>query len=217
MNVKERLTPFFSNPWIVNLPGQTLLAGILASIIHPALQAAGFDAAAAAPALGQIGFSIAKELLPSLIEAARQGSKALGDWLVKKMQEEPEVNQAAAQTMVKQASPVAETLQETRPEDKSETADKVGQGLESYGGATAEIADDYADALKDPSGLSQQVEFMQAKIDLWASQSVVARRGSLIQGVVQDMEGGGKQEVIAEDHSTIKNVRQTLKKKGLNE
>lgn len=217
MNIKEQLKSFFQNPWALNIPAQPFAAGILASVIYPALEATGFEASTAASALGQIGFSIAKELLPSLTEAAKRGVKSLGDWLVKKLQEDPEVNQAAAETMVKQAEPVAETLHETRPEDRSDVADKVGQGLESYGGATAMIADDYADAMKDPAGLRQQMEIMQAKIEVWASQSVVARRGSLIQDVVQDIEGGGKQEVLGEDQSTIKGVRQSIRNKGENQ
>jgi hypothetical protein len=58
---------------------------------------------------------------------------------------------------------------------------------------------------------------MQAKIEVWASQSVVAKRGSLIQDVVQDIEGGGKQEVLGEDQSTIKGVRQSIRNKGENQ
>ncbi len=213
MKIKEQLKYFFENPWVLSIPAQPFAAGILASIIYPSLQATGFETSTAASALGQIGFSIAKELLPSLTEAAKKGVTSLGDWLVKKMQEEPEVNQAAAETMVKQAEPVAEMLRETRPEDKSEVAEKVSQGLESYGGATAVIADDYAAAMKDMAELRQKMEKMHAKIDVWASQSVVARRESLIKDVVQDIEGQGKQEVIAEDNSSIEGVRQTIRNK----
>ncbi len=113
--------------------------------------------------------------------------------------------------MVEQAEVVAETVQETRPDDKDEIADAVGEGMKAYGGATAEIAEQYAAAMKDVAELRKLVEQMQEKVDVWASQTVEARRGSLIEDVEQRMKGrGGKQEVSAENDSIISGVKQII-------
>ena len=189
----------------------SLAASTLAAIIHPALAAIGFELSAAATALAQIGFKVGEELPPSLIEAGKKGGQALANWLKKEMAEQPEVNEAAARTMVEQAEVVAETVQETRPEDKDEIADAVGEGTKAYGGATAEIAEQYAAAMKDVAELRKLVEQMQEKVDVWASQTVEARRGSLIENVEQRLTGrGGKQEVRAEDDSIISGVKQII-------
>jgi hypothetical protein len=54
---------------------------------------------------------------------------------------------------------------------------------------------------------------MRQKIDAWASQTVEAKRGSLIENVEQTMEGGagGKQEARAEDNSIISGVKQVIR------
>jgi hypothetical protein len=201
----------FSNPWIKKLPSPSLIASALAAVIHAALSTVGFELSAAAAALAKIGFKVGLELLPSLVEAAKTGIEALTNWLEREMATQPEVNQAAAQTMVEQAETVAETIQETRPEDKDDIADAVGEGLEAYGGATAEIAEQYAAAIKNVAQLRQLVEQMQEKIEAWASQTVEARRGSLIEDVEQRMKGrSGRQVVRAEDDSIVSGVRQIV-------
>jgi hypothetical protein len=58
---------------------------------------------------------------------------------------------------------------------------------------------------------SEQVAGMQAKIDTWASQSIEARRGSLIENVEQRMKSkGGKQTMRADDNSTIRGAKQIM-------
>ena len=108
-----------------------------------------FDASAAAAALARIGFEIGAGLVPALIEVGKKGIETLGDWLEKEMAAKPEINEAAARTMVEQAETVAQTLEETRPDGKDDIADVVGAGLKAYGGATSEIAEPYAAAMKN--------------------------------------------------------------------
>lgn len=211
MEFEQALAKVFTNPWIKKIPAPSLAASALAAVVHPALAAAGFELSAATTALAQIGFKVGTELLPSLIEVGKKGIEALGDWLEKEMAEQPKVNEAAARTMVEQAETVAETIQETRPDDKDEIADAVGEGMKAYGGATAEIAEQYAAAIKDVAELRKLVEQMQEKVETWASQTVEAKRGSLIENVEQRMTGrGGKQEVRAEGDSIISGVKQTI-------
>lgn len=211
MDIKQTLTQVFTNPWITKIPASSLIGSALAAVLHPALAAISFDLPVAGAALAKIGFRVGSKLLPSLIEASKKGIEALGEWLEKQIAEEPKVNEAAARAMVEQAEAVAETIQETRPTDKDEIADAVGEGMKAYGGATAEIAEPYAAAMKDVAELRKLVEQMQEKIEVWASQTVEAKRGSLIENVEQHMTGrGGKQEVRAEDDSIISGVKQII-------
>jgi hypothetical protein len=212
MNLKPTLVQLFQNRWLKKIPSPSLVASILATIMHTALAATGFDLAVAAAALARIGFKVGEKLLPSLVTAAEKGVDVLADWLEEKLAEEPEVNETAARTLIEQAETVAETLHEARPEDKEVVADTLGEGMQAYGGATAEIAGQYAAAMKDLAELRKLVEQMQAKVEVWASQTVEAKRGSLIEDVTQYMEGKGKQEVRAEDDSIVSGVRQTIKK-----
>jgi len=211
MDVKQILAQIFTNPWLTKIPAPSLIASALATLIHSALSAVGFELSAATTALTQIGFKVGAELLPSLIEVGKKGAKFLADWLETEMAKQPEVNEAAARTMVDQAEAVAETIQETHPEDKDEIAEAVGEGMRAYGGATAEIAGQYATAMKDVAELRNLVEQMQEKVEIWASQTVEARRGSLIENVEQHIKGrGGKQETRAEDDSIIRGVKQVI-------
>jgi hypothetical protein len=211
MDIRQTLAQVFTNPWLKKIPAPSLIASALAAIVHPALAAVGFELSAAATALAQIGFKVGAELLPSLIEAGKKGIVALGNWLEKEMAKRPEVNEAAARTMVERAETVAEAIQETRPDDQAEIAAAVGEGLKAYGGATAEIAEPYAAAMKDIAELRKLVEQMQEKIEVWASQTVEAKRGSLIENVEQTMKGrGGRQEIRAEDEGIISGVKQII-------
>jgi uncharacterized membrane-anchored protein len=211
MDIKQTLVQVFANPWLKKIPAPSLIASTLAAVIHAVLSAAGFELSAAAAALAQVGFKVGAELLPSLIEAAKKGIEALGDWLEKSMAEQPEANEAAARTMIDQAETVAEAIQETRPSDKDEIAEAVGEGMKAYGGATAEIAEPYAAAMKDVAALRKLVEQMREKVEVWASQTVEAKRGSLIENVEQYMKGrGGRQEIRAEDDSVISGVKQVI-------
>lgn len=209
--MNQALQELFNNPWIKKLPAPSLVASALAAIIHPLLAAIGFELPAAVAALGQVGFKIAAELLPTLIEAGKKGIQALADWFEKEMSEKPEVNEAAAYTMVEQAGQVSQVLQETHPNDKDEIADAVREGLEAYGGAVSEIAEQYGAAMKNIAELNQLIEQMKGKLDEWASQTVEAKRGSMIKNVEMRMKGrGGKQEIRAEDDSSISGVKQII-------
>ena len=211
MGIKKTLAGILVHPWIRRLPAPSLVALALAGIIHSVMASAAFDASAAAAALARIGFEIGAGLVPAVIEAGKKGVEALGDWLERDMAARPEVNEAAARTMVEQAETVAQTLEETRPEDKDEIADVVGEGLKAYGGATSEIAETYSAALKNVAELNELVAGMKAKIDAWASQTIEARRGSLIENVEQRMKSkGGKQVIRAEDKSRIRGAKQTM-------
>lgn len=211
MSMKQALVDVFQHPWIKKLPARSLVASALAAIVHPALAAVGFDLAAAAGALARIGFEIGAALLPSIIKIAQTGVEALADWLEKELSEKPEVNEAAATTMVQQAETVAQVLEETHPNDKQEIAEAVGAGLKEYGGATSAIADQYAVALRDTAELAKLIDQMRATIGGWAQQTVEAKRGSLIQNVELQMKGkGGKQTLRAEDDSRISGVKMDI-------
>jgi len=211
MVCKQALLEIFNNPFVKKLPAPSLVASVVAAMVHPVLAGIGFEAAGAAAALAKIGFQVAGELLPSLLEVARKGMSALGDWLEKEIAGKPEINEAAAHTMVEQAEAVAETVAETHPDDKAEIADAIGEGLTASGGATAEIAEQYKAAIKEAAELRKLVEEMRTRLDAWASQSVEARRGSLIENVEQRMKGRGrKQEIRAEDDSSISGVKQII-------
>jgi len=209
MDIKQALTKVFTNEYIKDLHVGTLAASAVAAIVHPALSSVGFELSGAAASLAQIGFKVGEELLPSLIKVAKKGSVALREWLKKEMAQ-PEVNEAAARTMVEQADAVAETIQETRPDDKDEIADAVGKDMKAYGGATAEIAEQYAAAMKDVAKLRELVEQMQKKVDVWAKQTIEAKRGSLIENVEQIAKGEGpvEQVIRATDDSIISGAKQ---------
>ena len=209
--MNQALRELFSNPWIKKFPAPSLVASALAAMLHPLLAAIGFELPAAVTVLAQAGFKIAAEILPALVEASKQGMQALADWFEKEMAEKPEVNQAGAQTMVEQAGPVSQTVQETHPSDKEEIADTLRQGLAAYGGAMSEIAEQYSAAMKNVAELNQLVEQMRNKVDQWASQTVEAKRGSMIENVEMRIKGsGGKQEIRAEDDSSISGVKQII-------
>ena len=209
--MKQALRELLTNPWIKKLPPPSLVASALAAIIHPLLAGIGFELPAAVTALGQVGFNVAAGLLPTLVETGKQGIEALVDWFEKELSEKPEINEAAARTMVEQAEPVSQTLQETHPDDKGEIADAIREGLKAYGGATSEIAEQYNAAMKNVAELNELIEQMRDKLDTWASQTVEAKRGSMIRDVEMRMKGrGGKQEIRAEDDSSISGVKQII-------
>lgn len=209
--MNQALQELLANPWIKKIPARSLVASALAALVHPVLAAIGFELPAAVAALGQVGFKLAAELLPTLVEAGKQGIQALANWFEKEMSEKPEVNQAAAQTMVEQAGQVSQTMQETHPDDKDEIADTLREGLEAYRGALSEIAEQYSAAMKNASELNQLIEQMKGKLDAWASQTIEAKRGSMIRDVEMRMKGrGGKQEIRAEDDSSISGVKQSI-------
>ena len=209
--MNQALRELFGNPWIAKLPAPSLVASALAALIHPLLAGIGFELSAAAATLAQIGFKIAAELLPTLIEAARIGIQSLANWFEREMSEKPEVNQAAAHTMVEQAGEMSQTMEETHPADKDEIAEAIRQGFEAYGGALSVIAEQYSAAMKNAAELSQQVEQMRSKIDAWSSQSVEAKRGSKITNVEMRIKNkAGKQEIHAEDDSSVSDVKQSI-------
>ena len=209
--MNQALQELFNNPWVKKLPAPSLVASALAAMIHPLLAAIGFELPAAVTVLAQAGFKIAAELLPALVEAGKTGIQALADWFEKELSKKLEVNQAAAQTMVEQAGQVSQTIQVTHPDDKDEIANTLGQGLEGYGGAMSAIAEQYSTAMKNTAELDLLIEEMRRKLDTWASQTVEAKRGSMIENVQMRMKGkGGKQEVRAEDDSSISGVTQVI-------
>ena len=211
MTIKKALAGVLVHPWVRKLPAPSLVALALAAILHSTLAAVSFDASAAAAALARIGFAVGTGLLPSLIEVGKKGVEALGDWLEREMIARPEINEAAARTLVEQAEQVAETLHETRPSDKDEIAEAVAAGLKEYGGATSVIAEEYATAMKNMGVLNRLVVQMKEKIDTWSTQTIEARRGSLIENVEMKMKGkGGKQEIRAEDNSIIRGAKQII-------
>jgi len=211
MGIKKTLAGILAQPWIKKLPAPSLVALALAGILHSVLTSAAFDASAAAAALGRISFEIGTGLMPALIEVGKKGIEALGDWLEREMAAKPEVNEAAARILVNQAQTVAQTLEETRPDDKEQLAEAVGEGLKAYGGATSEIAEPYSAAMKNLAELNVRVEEMKAKIDAWSSQTIDAKRGSLIENVEQRMKSrGGKQVIRAEDNSTVRGAKQII-------
>ena len=209
--MNQGLQELFNNPLIKRLPGASLVASALAAMIHPLLAAIGFELPAAVAVLSQFGFKIAADLLPTLVEAAKKGIQALAAWFEREMAEKPEVNQAAAETMVEQAGQVSQTIQETHPDDKDEIAATLSEGLAAYGGAMSEIAEQYSAAMRSAAELSLLMEQMRRKLDQWASQTIEAKRGSMITNVEMRIKGsGGKQEIHAEDDSSISGVKQII-------
>lgn len=213
MNLKPALYQLFQNPWLKKIPGPSLVATTVATIVHATLAAAGFEHAVATAALAKIGFKVGEKLLSSMVTAAEKGVNALADWLEEMLAKEPEINETAARTLIEQAKTVAEVMHESQPDDKETVADTLSGGMKAYGGATAEIAEQYAAAMKDLAELGQLVKEMEGKVDIWASQTITAKRDSLIENVEQYMEGKGKQVVRAEDGSVISGVKQTIKGK----
>ena len=127
------------------------------------------------------------------------------------MAEKPEINEAAAQTMVEQSGQVSQTMQDTHPDDKDEIADAIRKGFEAYGGAMSEIAEQYQAAMKNAAELNQLVEQMRRKLNQWGSQSVEAKRGSMIRNVEQRIKDrSGEQKLSAEDNSSISGVKQII-------
>lgn len=211
MSIKQALVDVFQHPWIKKLPARSLVASALAAMIHPALAAVDFDLSAATSALAHTGFKIGNALLPIMVNIAKAGAEALADWLEKELFEEPDVNEAAATTMVEQVEVVAQALEETHPNDKQEIAEAVATGLKEYGGATSEIAERYGATLKDARELAKLVDEMRAAIGAWGQQTVEAKRGSLIENVNLQMKGkGGKQTIRAEDDSSINGVKMSI-------
>jgi hypothetical protein len=209
--MNHSLRDLFNTPWIKKFPAPSLVASALAAIIHPVLAAIGFELPAAVIALGQAGFKIAAELLPTLVEAAKKGIQALADWFEREMAEKPEINESAAQTMVEQAGQVSQAMQETHPDDKDEIADAIRKGFETYGGAMSEIAEQYQAAMKNAAELNQMIEQMRNKLDQWSSQTIEAKRGSMIKNVEQRIKGsGGEQKMRAEDDSSISGAKQII-------
>lgn len=211
MSIKQALVDVFQHPWIKKLPARSLVASALAAMIYPSLAAGDFDIAAATSALAHTGFKIGNALLPAMVKIAKTGAEALADWLEKALSEEPEVNEAAATTMVEQVEAVSQALEETHPNDKQEIAEAVAGGLKEYGGATSEIAERYEATLKDARELAKLVDEMRATIGAWGQQTIEAKRGSLIENVDMQMKGkGGKQTLRAEDDSSIRGVKMNI-------
>jgi hypothetical protein len=85
--------------------------------------------------------------------------------------------------------------------------------MNANGGAFAVIAGQCQSAILETAELGKLVEEMKNEIKVWSSQTVEAKRGSLIVDAAQRIEDGeGRQEIRAEDTSTIRGVKQTLKK-----
>ena len=191
-------------PWIKKILAHSLVASIVACIVQPVLAEIRFDIVGAPTALAQVGFHVASELLPALIDITKTGISTLSDWLEKKMPEMIEVNEAAARALAEQAGGFAEIVAQTHPGDANEIADSLQQGLVASGGAIAEIADLYKAAMRETADLGKLIEEMMSRIDGWACQSAEVRRGSLIENVEMRMKGrGGKQEIRVEEGSII--------------
>lgn len=219
MEIKSSILQVLQNNLIKAIPARSLFAVLSAATLHPALASIGFDVASASSALVKLGFMLGEEvaarLIPELVAAAKKGIQSLAEWLERAIADRPEVNEAAANLSVEQAKPVAAALQEASPDDRKELASKVGEGMKSYGGATAAIADLYAIALTNPAKMRKLLGEMQEMLGSWSKQTMEARRGSLISGSIQQMEGPGQQIIRAEDNSKIIDSRQEIKTTGL--
>lgn len=178
MDIGAILQPFITSA-AVFLGGPQLVAATIAQIILSLMKEINFDPAKALEELGKIGFKISRALLPELIEAAKAGVKSLQQWFTERLSSSSEVNEATTQTLIQQAEPIATTVQQAAPNDKEQLADLMKEGLASFGGATAQIADQYAEVIKDLSKLTQLVEEMQKKTNAWASMSIDAKKSTL--------------------------------------
>lgn len=209
MDIQALLQPFFTNA-AAFLGGPGLVAATVAQMVYAVLKQVGFDPVKATEQLGKLGFKISKSLLPELIDAAKTGIKGLTKWLEAQMSSSAEVNEAATNTLIEQAEPVAMAVQEGVPEEKDAVAQTMQEGLQAYGGAMTEIAEAYAAVVKDVSQLQQLVQEMRQKTEAWAKQTVEAKRNSLIEKVEQISEGGGpvEQTISADDQSIISGVKQ---------
>jgi hypothetical protein len=209
MDIGFVLQPFFEHAALL-LAGPNLVAGTLAQIVLAALKAIGFDLAQASAALAKLGFRVSKALLPDLIAAAKAGIKGLTQWFEDKLGSEAEVNEAAVQVLLDQAEPVANAVQQALPDEKEQVAETMQEGLQAYGGATAEIAALYGQALADPAKLATLVAHMQQKATAWANQSIEAKENSLIRHIRQVYRGDQAitQRVSGGSGSTISDVVQ---------
>jgi hypothetical protein len=72
--------------------------------------------------------------------------------------------------------------------EKETVAEALGTEMQVYGGITAEIAGQWAAAMKDLADLQCLLEQLQAEHNVWASQTVEAKRGSHIEDTTQHYE-----------------------------
>jgi len=207
MDIGVILQPFMASAAAL-LGGPQLIAATISQIILSLLKEINFDPTKALEELEKIGFKISQALLPELIEAAKAGVKSLTQWFVTKLSSSSEVNEATTQVLMQQAEPIATAAQQAAPNETEQLADLMKEGLASFGGATAQIADQYAEVVKDLSKLTQLVEEMQKKTNAWASMSIEAKNNSLVRDVHLIQEGitGGSMKIRAEDHSTVEAV-----------
>src|SRR5262249_22813643 len=116
------------------------------------------------------------------------------------------------ETLAKNVKETSEALRALDSADAEKMAKKLSEGMKSAGGAAAAIAEDFTSGVTPGADLAAGQERMLEKIASRASQSIEARRGSLIENVTQKLGKGafGKQTMVAEDQSTIKGASQEI-------
>ncbi len=79
-------------------------------------------------------------------------------------------------------------------------------GLAAFGGATAQIAEPYAEVIKDINKLNLLMGVMHNRLNTWASQTIEAKNNSIVRDIELFQESGIRQIIHADDHSLVEKV-----------
>jgi hypothetical protein len=212
MDPVTALTALFANPWLLEVSGASLVTSTVASLIHSALPGINAGLASAKDALVKIGFKVGDDVIASVVDRARDGVESVGDWLRDRLKSDVAVNEAAARTIAQNVDAASEALKNAAPKHRDAVATKMSEGLKSIGGAASVVSDAYAAAMADDQELAGAADRMRAAIDRWTRQTVEARHQSMIENVEQSQgrDVTAEQSIIADDHSTIRGVKQRV-------
>ena len=208
------LVNFFSQGIALLLPPVDFITNLVARIFFGLFQTYGQDIGRFAEGLIQSGVKLSKPLLDALLSKTKEGVDALAGWL-KNNANELEVNEAAAQMIVKHAQAVAKAFDEAHlsADGRETAAGKAGGGLEALGGAARKISKSFQRALLKPDDREKLAAQMETELNAWLEQTVTARKNSLVEDIAQIIQGNAKgtrvkQTVTAADGAKVRRVSQ---------
>ena len=200
------LVEFFKQLSSLHLPAPIYGGYLVSRVIFGLFKTVDFDLEKVKELLAKLGVNVRDRLVPIMVEKAKEGIESLFEWL-RGQEEEVEVNEATAEILVSQTQAAGDALDEAEIGDdkREETAQQVQQSLEALGGAHTQIAEAYAQALLNPDMREVLMAKMAGGLQTWQSQSMEARRNSLIAHSEQIMESDlpAEQHMVAEDDGVI--------------
>lgn len=207
------LTEFFKNLAFLDLSGPAYASYLVSRAVIGLLK--DVDLEQAKERLAALGIKVKETVVPILVEKAKGSIRALAQWLREERQRnDVDLNDATAEILANQAEAVGQALDEAELDDeaKKETARQVKESLQQLGGPHSKIAEDYAQALLEPDMREVLMAKMADNLQTWRSQSIEARRNSLIVDPEQIMEGSlpGEQRIHADDQSRIIRPKQRM-------